>query len=240
MTGAMTGAPNEARNEATPDGPTDLVLFGTGLAAQAVAVYLRRHTDHRIVGHTVDAAFRTADSHDGLPLVDWERLEDRFPPDRVQLFGPFSYARMNTLRRDRYHEGKARGYRFASFVHPASHVYADAIGENCLILEGCVVQPFARIADNVVIWSMSVVCHHVELGETCFLASQVVVAGGTAIGAECYLSAQAGVGNGLRIGRACAVLNGAFVARDLPDHSVVTGPRAPLRRAPGTRLHRLI
>lgn len=219
---------------------TDIVLFGTGGAARTVAAYLARHTEHRIVGHTVDAAWRTADSHDGLPLVDWERLEDRFPPDRVQLFGPFSYARMNTLRRDRYHQGKARGYRFASFVHPASHVHADAIGENCLILEACVIQPFVRIGDNVIVWSMCMIGHHAEIGDHCFLSSQVGVGAHSRIGPECYLAGQVGVTPGLRIGAGCALVNDVLVARDLPDGTVAQGPPARLRRMPSTRLHRLI
>ena len=217
---------------------TDLVLFGTGGAAQTVAAYLAQHPHYRVVGHTVDAAFRRADSHDGLPLVDWERLEERFPPDRVQLFGPFSYARMNTLRRDRYLEGRARGYRFARFIHPAAHVHTEEIGENCLILEACVVQPFARIGDNVVLWSMVSIAHHACIDAHCFLAAQVSVAGHAAVGPECYLAGQVGVGDRVRLGRGCAVFNGAFVSRDLADHSVVVGPRGTLKPYPSTRVQR--
>ena len=219
---------------------TDIVLFGTGGAAQTVAFHLAAQPGLRIVGHTVDAAWRTADSHDGRPLVAWEDLETHFPPDQVTLFGPFSFARMNTLRRDRYLDGKARGYRFASFIHPASHVHATHVGENCLILDACVVQPFATIGDNVMVWPMTAIGHHARIGEHCFLSAQVMVAGHVDIGPECYLSGQVGVAERRRIGRECAILNGAFVTRDLPDRAVVSGPGARLYRYPSTRLHRLI
>lgn len=219
---------------------SDLVLFGTGHAAQTVAVYLAHHTDHRIVGYTVDAAHRTQDRCDGRPVVDWERLEDHYPPDQVRLFGPFSHMRMNTLRRDRFLEGRARGYRFARFIHPSSHVYADTIGENCLILEGCVIQPFARIGDNVMIWSMCVVGHHAHISDHCFLSAMVGVGGRTMLGPECYLSAQTGVLPGLRLGRGCAILNEPMVTRDLPDLAVVVGPDGVRKPYPSTRLHRLI
>ena len=222
------------------DGPTDLVLFGTGHAAQTVAVYLAHHGAHRIVGYTVDAAFRTADTHDGLPVVDWHRLEERFPPDRVRLFGPFSHARMNTLRRDRYLEGRARGYRFARFIHPSCHVYTDAIGENCLILEGCVIQPFATIGDNVMIWSMCVIGHHAQIGDHCFLSAQVGVGGRSTLGPECYLTAQTGVLPGLRLGRGCAVLNEPMVTCDLPDLGVIVGAGGTRKPYPSTRLHRIL
>ena len=218
----------------------DVVLFGTGPAAQTVAFHLARHDGYRIVGYTVDAAWRSADSHDGLPLVAWEELETRFPPDRVQLFGPFSYARMNTLRRDRYLQGKARGYRFASFVHPSSHVFAERIGENCLILEACVVQPFVRIGDNVVVWSMSMIGHHARIGDHCFLSSQVGVGAHCRIGPRCYLAGQVGVTPGRTLGAGCALLNDVLVARDLPDNTVAQGASPRIRQVPSTRLHRLI
>lgn len=217
---------------------TDLVLFGTGAAAQTVAVYLERHSDHRIVGHTVDAAFRDRDSLNGRPVVDWEDLERHFPPDRVELFGPFSYARMNGLRRDRYREGKARGYRFARFLHPGSHIYTDDIGENCLILEACVIQPFVRIGDNVIVWSMSGVGHHGQIEDHCFIASQVGLAGNVRVGAESYLGGRAAAVQDVTIGPGCALLNGAIAVRDLPARSVMIGQE--LKPWPSTRLHRLL
>lgn len=219
---------------------TDVVIFGTGRAAETVGIYLAHHSDLRVVGYTVDAAFRTGDHHHGRPLVDWENLEEHFAPSEVLLFGPFSYARMNQLRRDRYLEGKSRGYSFASFIHPSSHVYAEDIGENCLILDACVVQPRAWIGANVIIWSMCVIAHHVRIGDHCFLSGQVGVGGGTTIEPECYLSGQVGVGHGLTIGTGCALLNAVFVTRDLPNHTVAQGPGGRLRRFPSQRLQRLV
>lgn len=225
----------------TDDGDgRDLVLFGTGAMAEVAAVYLRAHSRHRIVGHTVDAAFRTAARHDGLPLVAWEELERHFPPDEVLLFGPMTYKRMNTVRRDRYLEGKARGYGFARFIHPGAHVYTEDIGENCLILEANVIQPFVRIGNNVIIWSMNHIGHHARIGDHCFIASQVGIAGHVTVGPECYLAGQVGVIHGLTLGRGCALLNGAFVDRDLPDHAVLRGEGDRPRPFPSTRLHKLI
>src|SRR4051794_33185280 len=110
----------------------DVVVFGAGQLAEVVKAYIDAHGPDRVVGFTVDGEYRTGDTFHGLPLVAWDRLEDRFPPAAVKLLGPISYRRLNGFRRDRHLEGKARGYEFASFVHPAAHVYATEIGENCL------------------------------------------------------------------------------------------------------------
>ena len=219
---------------------TDIVIFGTGAMAEVARVYIEAHSDLRIVGYTLDAAFRRADSHAGRPLVDWESLETHFPPGQVQLFGPMSYKRMNTLRRDRFLEGRARGYRFASFIHPASHIYTNRIGENCMILEANVIQPFVTIGDNVIIWSTNHIGHHVTIGDHVFIASQVGIGGNTTIGPECYLGGQVGFAHGLTIGRGSAILNAAWVMKDTAEYAVVNGEPGVLKPYPSTRLHNLI
>jgi len=123
----------------------DIVVFGASQSAEVAKVYLEAHSDHRIVGFTVDPPFAKSERFCALPLVAWDRLEDVFPPDQVELLGPVSYRRMNEFRRDRYVEGKARNYRFASFVHPDCHIYTKDIGEHCFILAANVIEPCARI-----------------------------------------------------------------------------------------------
>jgi sugar O-acyltransferase (sialic acid O-acetyltransferase NeuD family) len=199
----------------------DIVIFGGGQIAEVAKAYIDRHGDHRIVGYTVDAAYVTTDRFLGLPLVPWERLEQFFPPGEIQLLGPLSYRRMNEFRRDRYFEGKARNYQFASFVHPHSHIYTEDIGENCFILEANVIQPFVRIGNNVMMWSGNHIGHHSIIGDHCFLASQVGIAGSTRIGEGCFLAGQVGVTEGLTIGNNCLLSVGTLVTKDLADGSVV-------------------
>ena len=218
----------------------DIVLFGTGDMAQVAAVYIRTHSDLNIVGYTLDHAYRKEDTFDGLPLVSWETLETDFPPDQVKLFGPLTYQRMNTIRRDRYLEGKARGYSFVSFIHPDCNIYADKIGENCLILEQNVIQPFSSIGNNVIIWSGSHVAHHAQVGDHVFISSHVTIGGSAVIGNECHLSGQAGVAHGLTLGPRCAVLNGAKLTRNLSEGSVISAELPRVRSFDSSRLHKLL
>jgi len=200
---------------------SDIVIFGAGQIAEVAKVYIDAHPEHRIVGFTVDAQYATADSFHGLPLVPWEDLESVFPPGQIELLGPLSYRRLNEFRRDRYLEGKARNYRFASFIHPNSHIYTTDIGENCFILEANVIQPFAKIGNDVIMWSGNHIGHHSIIGDHCFLASHVGIAGATRIGDGCFLGGKVGIKEGLTIGPACLLSFGVIVTKDLPPGSVV-------------------
>ena len=193
-----------------------IILFGTGQLARTVSVYLERDSDHDVVGFTVDAAYRQGQNECmGRPVYDWETLEDHFAPQDGLLFGPVSYRNLNRFRKARYLEGKARGYRFLTFVHPGAHVYSDQIGENCLILEQNVIQPFARIGDNVVLWSNNHIGHHAVIGDHCFITSQVGIAGGCTVGECCFFGGQSGVIDNLTVAADSIIGAGATVLTDV-------------------------
>jgi len=199
----------------------DIVIFGAGQIAEVAKAYIDAHSDHRIVGFTVDAQFAQSDRFLGLPLVAWERLEEFFPPGQVELLGPLSYRLMNEFRRDRYLEGKARNYQFASYIHPHSHIYTTDIGENCFILEANVIQPFVKIGNDVIIWSGNHIGHHSIIGDHCFITSQVGIAGAARIGERCFLGGKVGIRDGVTVGDACFLGIGVRVMKNLEPGSVV-------------------
>lgn len=198
------------------------------------------HGSDRVVGFTVDGAFRQAETFAGLPLVAWEHLESRFPPKAVKLLGPLSYRALNELRRDRHAEGKARGYSFASFIHPASHVYTGAIGENAFILEANVVQPFVTIGQGVMLWSGNHIGHHSVIEDYCFLASHVVMGSNVRVGERTFIGGNVCIEPGVTIGAGCLLNLDATVKKDVPPDSVVDGPpNGRIVRVGNARLKRL-
>lgn len=202
----------------------DIVLFGAGQIAEVAKCYIDAHSEDRLVAFTVDAAYKHGDSFHGLPLVAWEDLEAHYPPGQVKLLGPLSYRRLNDLRRDRHREGKARGYEFASFIHPASHIYTRDIGENAFILENNVIQPFVTIGQGVMMWSGNHIGHHSTIGDYCFFASQVGLGGAVAVGECCFFAGKAGVETGVSIGDACFLGTGAVARKDLAAGAVLLTP----------------
>ena len=217
----------------------DIVIFGAGQIAEVAKVYIDAHSSDRIVAFTVDAAFKKSETFHGLPLMAWEDLEKKFPPGSVKLLGPLSYQNLNELRRDRHLEGKRRGYEFASFIHPASHVYTEDIGENCFILEANVIQPFVHIGAGLMMWSGNHIGHHAQIGDYCFISTHVGLGSGVRLGERCFLAGKVGIDSGVEIGAGCFLGGGAVVKKKLPPDSVVPGPEDAVAAYPSSRLKRL-
>lgn len=218
----------------------DVVIISTGTAAEVLAYYIDHMSDYNLVGFAVDRAFLREEEFLGRPVTAWDEISTRFPPGQAKLIGPPTYARLNAFRRDRYVEGKAMGYEFASYVHPGSVIMTEDIGDHCVILHGVTVLPRTRICDNVVIWCDTHVGHHCVIGAHTFLSAQVGIAGNTTIGEECYLAGKVGVTNGRRIGDRCAIMNAALVKDNVSDDSVVVGPDAITKRFSSDRIKRLL
>lgn len=220
----------------------DVVIFGAGMSAQVAHTFLKRDSDHRVVGFTVDAAYAASDRFEELPLVPWERLEQVFPTGKVELLGPFSHRRLNEFRRDRYLEGKARGYRFASFIHPSCIVYATEIGEHCFMLPGTIIEPHVTIGNNVIIWGNSYVSHHCVLGDHCFLSGRAGIGAATRIGERCFFGAMVGTLPGLTIGEGSFISAGAaFLTKNIPPGSIVRrADKVDISPVPAARLRDLL
>ena len=202
----------------------DVVVFGAGQLAEVAKAYLDRFGEDRVVGFTVDEGFLTQSEFQGLPVVAWERLEERFRPGSVKLLGPLSYQNLNEFRRDRHREGRARGYDFTRFIHPSTHNMAEMVGENCFILENCTLQPVVRLGEGVIIWSGSHVGHHAIVEDFCFLSSQVGLASGVHIGTCSLIGGQVGIDNGITIGAGSYIESRCMIRRDVPPNSVVRHP----------------
>ncbi|MDU8909791.1 hypothetical protein [Aestuariicoccus sp. MJ-SS9] len=196
----------------------DVIVFGVGQLAEVVGHYLDNHSDLTVAGYTVDPDFLpTEPEFRGKPVVPWDRIAQDFPPDRYQLIGPVSYRDNNRFRRDRYLEGKAMGYRFASFIHPTAQVETPHVGENSVILEECTVQPFSRLGVCSILWSKVHIGHHARIGDYCFMASFCGIAGNVRVGDCVFFGGMSGVTDNLTVGSDCIVGADTVVTRDLAD-----------------------
>lgn len=217
-----------------------LVIFGAGDIAQLAHYYFRTDSDHEVVGFTVDEAFRSADNFDGLPLVAFEALRERFPPEDHALFVALSYAKLNAVRKEKYLAAKALGYPIASYLSSRATVLNEGlIGENCFILEDNTIQPFVRIGNNVSLWSGNHIGHHSTIADHAFVASHVVISGGVHVGEQCFVGVNATLRDHVKVGERCVIGAGALILADTEPDGVYVGTATERSRVPSSRLKKL-
>jgi sugar O-acyltransferase (sialic acid O-acetyltransferase NeuD family) len=198
-----------------------VVIFGTGTMGKLAHFYLGADSPHEVVAFTADGAYLSEDRFLGLPLLPFEEIESRYPPDSFAFFVALGYRKLNSLRAAKYAEAKAKGYTLISYLSSKATHWGDTeIGDNCFILENQVIQPFVKIGSDVVIWSGNHFGHDVVIGDHCWLSSHVVVSGGVSIGDHSFVGVNATLRDRVRVGRECIVGAGALLLRDAKDREV--------------------
>jgi sugar O-acyltransferase (sialic acid O-acetyltransferase NeuD family) len=215
-----------------------LILLGDSAFAEVAFEYFTRESRYQVVAFAVERAFLKRDRLFDLPVVPFEDLEQLYSPSEHHFFAATVYTQLNRLRTRLYFSARAKGYAPASFVSPRACVWHNVeLGEHCFIFENNVVQPFARIGNNVVLWSGNHIGHHTTIADHCFVSSHVVLSGFVEVGESCFFGVNATVGNNVKIGADCLIGAGAVVVKDVPADSIIKGVTSEPARAVGARAY---
>ena len=201
-----------------------LVLLGDSLFAEIAYEYFTYDSDYEVVAFSVEREYLKRDALFGLPVVPFETLQDIYEPQKHRFFAANVYTEGNQLRARFYREAKAKGFAPASYISSHAFVWRNCqIGERCFIFEDNTVQPFARIGNNVVLWSGNHIGHHSTIKDHCFISSHVVISGVCEIGEYCFMGVNSTVVNNIVIGNNCVIGAGALVASNVDDNQTVVG-----------------
>ena len=209
---------------------SDVVIFGAGDYARVAATYLENDSEHRVLGFTVDGAYRDRDERLGKPVLSFEDMHQAHPPDRVKLLVAIGFSGLNRRRTEVYQRCKELGYGFITYVNSRAYNWGHVeIGENTFIFEANVLQPFVRIGNNCVLWSGNHIGHDSTIDDHCFISSHVVISGHCSIGHSCFLGVNATFRDGVHVAPRCLIGAGATILKDTQEGEVYGAKRTEPR-----------
>jgi sugar O-acyltransferase (sialic acid O-acetyltransferase NeuD family) len=202
-----------------------VIIFGILDLAELAHFYLRHDSEHEVVAFSVSRDYLPNDrTFAGLPVVEFENVEDKYPPSEFQFFAPMSHRKMNRLRESVYNQAKEKGYTLITYVSSKATVFTGAqIGDNCFILEDNTIQPFTTIGNNVVMWSGNHIGHHGTIKDHIYFTSHVVLSGHCLVEPYCFFGVNATIRNGLHIAEGCFIAMAAAVTRDTEPWAIYKG-----------------
>lgn len=203
----------------------NLVIFGTRNLAELAWFYFSNDSDYAVKAFTVDSGYIKDEKFCGLPVIPFEDIADIYPPAKNDIFIALGYADLSELRKRKFIESKAMGYKLPSYISSRASVFGS-VGENCFIAEEVNVQPFAVIKNNVTLRSGCQVGHHTVISDHCYIAGRANILGDCTIGEQCFIGASAIVRNGLNIGKRCIIGAGALMLSDAEADGIYKGVEA--------------
>jgi sugar O-acyltransferase (sialic acid O-acetyltransferase NeuD family) len=206
---------------------TRLLILGAGTFA--VDVFEAAVAGGRFdpVGFVVsDAAFIQSRESCGLPVTDLASLTWA-PGDVVCLAGITS-----PRRRAFCDDVRARGFTFATVIHPSAIVARSAtFGTGAFVGAGAIIGANGRIAADVIVNRGANLGHDAEIGPGATIGPGAVLAGCVTVGAGAVIGVGAVVADHLSVGRDAMVAAGAVVVKAVAERMLVAGSPARALRS---------
>lgn len=198
----------------------DLYIFGNGDIAEVVHYYFKNYSDYKIKAFVVDDEYfkeKTFCEKEVIKTSDFLKLDN----NNIFIFVALGYKNLNKVREEKYLFFKKRGYKFATYISKNATVLNNhAIGENCLVLENNVIQPFVVVGNNVIIWSGNHVGHHSIIEDNVFISSQVVISGRVKICKNSFIGVNSTFRDNIKVGSFSIFGAGSLISKDTDDYGV--------------------
>ena len=198
-----------------------LFILGTGLLAEEIFA-LATHMGLPVAGFVENLE----QQKDGATLCDRPILwVDRFPP------GAGCVCALATTKRRLFIEQVEGRAKFVTLIHPSSIILPKTtLGEGTLISIGVLIASSTNIGRHTFLNRGARVGHHTQIGDYVTIQSGANIAGFVEIGESTYVGMGAIVINRLRIGKGVTIAAGAVVIHDVPDHVLVAGNPAIIKK----------
>jgi sugar O-acyltransferase (sialic acid O-acetyltransferase NeuD family) len=196
-----------------------IVIFGAGKIADVAYFHLSNDSPHEVVAFTIDGAYVSQKEKFRRPVIPFEEVLDRYPPNEFKMFVAVGYQDL------KYAEAKSKGYELINYVSSrASNVSKIEVGDNCFVLDNAVLQPCSKMGNNVFFWNSNHLGHHATVEDHCYIAGQVVISGAAVVESYCFLGVNATIGHEIRVGSESFIGAGALVTKNAAPKSVYIVP----------------
>jgi sugar O-acyltransferase (sialic acid O-acetyltransferase NeuD family) len=213
-----------------------LVIFGAANFAELAHYYFTQDSPYAVAAFTVDARYAKESAFRGLPVVAFEEVAKRYPPDGHDLFVAVGLAGLNKARAAKVAEAEAKGYRLAGFLSSKAEVSPELeVPPNSMVMEHSTIQPFVRIGRDTMIWSGTGIGFGTRVGDHCWIVAARFGESVT-VGDYSFIGLNATIAPGVAIGASNVIGAGALIVNSTRDLAVYRGQASAPSRVPSTRL----
>lgn len=201
----------------------DLVVLGAGSMAVEVLDIVEAAGQDRVVAFVVDVEGAPG-SLEGRPVYHVNALP--MGPETCRLVAGI----VSPARRRLVEAMAAKGYQFASVVHPSAQLSRrSSLGAGCVVHPGVIVASNSTVADHVLINRGALIGHDNHIESFATIGPGANVAGAVRVGTGAYLGVGCVVRDHLTIGAGAVVAAGAAVVKSVDAGALVAGvPARPL------------
>lgn len=204
-----------------------LVIYGIGPFAKLLHHYLTNDCEYKVVAFCADEAYIKEKEFCGLPVVAFEDIENIYSPKKYKMLVAVGYSVMRN-RKIMFDKAKSKNYKLINYIHSSVINHNVQIGENNIVLAGCVIEPNVQIGNNNVFWSMTLLGHDCQIENHNYISAKCLISGDTKIKNLCFIGNATTMINGLVIENETYLVAGTNLRKSTKEYGMYIGNPAKL------------
>ena len=198
-------------------------MIGNGSYARMMDQYRKLTGLGSVCAYAVDKQYINEREIDGVQVISFEVMRERFPSEEYDLMMGSGYREMSQARKRIFQQCKLWGYHFENYIHPSAIISPDArLGEGNNILEGVIIEVGCAIGDANLFFGGSMVAHDCNIGSYNTFSVRATAAGAVTIGNNCFLGALSVVKDHVVFQDYVLLGAGAYGFKSMEAYSVIT------------------
>jgi UDP-N-acetylbacillosamine N-acetyltransferase len=210
-----------------------LVIWGAGSTAIIVADIMRLHDQYQISGFLDSVNLERAQTKfcGASVLGGEEQLDDLLQQGVNHIICAISVGRARLRLMEL---ARAKGFQLATAIHPHAVIAPGVpIGAGSIIFAGSVINPYAKLGENVVVATCASVDHECTIADGAWINAGAHLGGRVIVEQAVTVEMGAIVGGRIRIGADSIVGAGSLVLDDIPSGVLAYGrPAKVIRKLP--------
>lgn len=204
----------------------NLVIFGTNDFGRLLKYYIEKDDNRKVEGFTVNRNYIQEDEFLGVPVVPFEEIESKYSPEKYEILIAIGNSKMNDVRKNVYMQCKEKGYTVASYIHSSCSIHSNDIGEGNILLENCLVYPYAKIGNGNLMWDHVLISHDCTVGDFNTFSSYADLCGYVKIGNNGYFGKHCILNDFMEIADYTLVGAAAYAKKNTKPYDVVVPARS--------------
>ncbi len=209
----------------------DFVIYGTTDLSGQLHYYVEADHQGKVLAFVVDRPYIHSEEFDGLPVIAYDELQDRFSQNEIEILVSLGYSGMNDNREAVFKKCQADGWKIGSFIHSSVQNLAAHMGEGNIILDHADLRLHSSIGDGNIIGANTFIGHDNIIGDFNWFSGNSSSAGRVQIGDHNFIGNQAVFGDHCRIGDYNLIGAGTCVSQDIGNEMVLSPAPARMRKA---------
>lgn len=203
-----------------------IIIFGNHEFAKMIAEYVQKYTNNEICGFVVNKQYIRENQILGLPVIEFENIEEKFDKSKYKILITLGYNNMNLLRKRIFDEVQRKGYEITSFIHPSASINSEKIGNGNIFLENVFIGPYTQIGNGNIFWNGVNISHNADIKDYNYFSPSATLAGNVKVANNCFFGTNCTIKNGVNISNKTIIGAGCYLSTDTLDGDVYVPVRS--------------